>query len=77
MTKTKTKPKKQQALRYVPIDKVTRWQTCQNIAKLLYWSNAEDVQLAKIMAKLQTTPFVARVVKIINNLKNEAGDILL
>lgn len=66
MRKRKMRVTNRKQITYVPIDKVTRWQCCQNIAKFLYWSDAEDVEISNLM-KILTNEF--NRAKVVEKLK--------
>ena len=74
VTSVKRKPKKDDGYRYVPIDKATRWQACQYIGKLLYWSDLENQELVGFLNELREPPQVVSVVKRITEELNESEE---
>lgn len=73
----KNKPKKPDQYRYVPIDKATRWQACQQIAKILYYTNLENVEVVAFLEELGEPPMVVSAVKkIIEKIKTNENKVV-
>jgi len=52
-TKNKKKPQKSKELKYEPIERVSRWNLCQQIAKLLYHSDRPTHMLMRELEELE------------------------